>query len=130
MSSNEFRILFWSQNSLSIISSSPAPIFPSNLILILLSIEAYFCLKWNLFYLLIINELYDLFSFSSPQILSAENDYSGGGPPFSIMSTILCWYSGLNNHLLNFSSLGWASFLRMLILVYLAYLFEGTNVFS
>lgn len=130
MSSNEFRILFWSQNSLSIISSSPAPVLPSNFILILLSIEPYFCLKWNLFYLLIINELYDLFSFSSPLILSTEIDYSGSWGPFSIMSTILFWYSCLNNHLLNFSWLGWPSFLRILILVDFPYLFDGINVFS
>ena len=129
MSSKELRILFWSQNSLSIISSSAASPFPSFFNLILPS-EPYLCLKWNLFYLLSINELYDLNPLFSISILSLsmELDYSGGGTTFSIISTIVFYFSGLNSHLLNLSSFVCPSFLRILILVDLPYLFDAIKV--
>lgn len=127
MSSKELRILFWSQNSLSIISSSWASPFLSLFNLILPS-EPYFCLKWNLFYLLSINELDYLFLSISILSLSTELDYSGGGTPFSIISTIVFYFSVLNSHLLNLSSFVCPSFLRTLILEDLPYLFDVIKV--
>ena len=127
MSSKELRILFWSQNSLSIISSSCASPFPSLFNLIFPS-DPYFCLKWNLFYLLSINELDDLFLPISTLSLSTELDYSGGGTPFSIISTIFFYFSVLNSHLLNLSSFVCPSFLRTLIIEDLPYLFDAIKV--